>query len=116
MRFFLRIFHSFHRITARCPLMEILWSTRAKKREEMLARHKFERVTMPERRIWLGLALSAVAMLAGCASGGSGGGGTTTTTTTSTGPDMGTMVNVNDSVYDSNQYRSEEHTSELQSL
>ena len=60
---------------------------------------------MPERRIWLGLALSAVAMLAGCASGGSGGGGTTSTTTTSTGPDMGTMVNVNDSVYDSNQYQ-----------
>lgn len=60
----------------------------------MLARHKFENVAMPARSIWLGLVLSAVGMLTGCAS--SGGGATTTTTTggSTTTPDFGTLTMV----------------------
>lgn len=69
----------------------------------------------PWRRTLLGVALSAMAMMAGCGGGGSsssggstGGGGTTPTT-----PDMGTIVNVNDSALFSYQYQIKNAASSL---
>ncbi|MGA2890357.1 MAG: family 43 glycosylhydrolase [Terracidiphilus sp.] len=65
-------------------------------------KHWLQRSVESRRLIWMEIVLSATAILTGCSGGGGGnpgnGGGTIT-------PDMGTIVNVNNSVYDSNQYQ-----------
>ena len=78
----------------------LFWSREpGRKREEMLENLKSNQAAI--KSVLIGLALGCAAVITGC---GGGGGGTTTTTPPTT-PDMGTLVNVNDTTYDSNQYQ-----------